>query len=401
MKTKKKIPQEIKDKLDLADNLYLAGDLDSAEEIYEKVVSNYKNARAFLNYGDILEAKGKLEEAKKAYRKAIKIKPNYTDALCNLGNIYYDTDEMDEAEVLYRKVLRIDKKYQYAYNNLGNILRDKTEYHEAAELFETAIKLDKEFSDPYYNLGNVYKDLEDFDKAVSYYRKYLEMEPNDDTAKHLLDSLQGQNTHKAPEGYVSSLFDDYSGHFEKELVQDLGYEVPAKLFKTFKKAFPEKKFQNALDLGCGTGLAGKEFASVCDNIEGIDLAKRMLSEAEKKNIYSKLHNQDIADFLNKTKTKFDLFISTDVFIYIGKLDEIFAAAQKASTDRACFAFSVETSPEEDYSLLKSGRYAHSKKYIKRLAREYGFSLVCKKKTKIRKESEDWIKGKIFILEKKN
>lgn len=401
MTAKKKMSQATKDKLNLADKLYLAGDLDSAEEIYGKVVSQYSNARAFLNYGDILEANGKLDKAAKAYRKAIKIKPNFTDALCNLGNIYYDTGEMDEAETLYRKVIRIDKKYQYAYNNLGNILKDKGEYQEAADLFQTAIDLDPEFCDPHYNLGNVYKDMEDFDKAVSCYRKYLEMDPDDETAKHLLDSLVGQNTHKAPEGYVSSLFDDYSGHFEKELVKDLAYKVPAKLFKTLKKVQPERTFRNGLDLGCGTGLAGKEFAKICDNIEGIDLSRKMLSEAEKKNVYSKLHNKDIAAFLNETKTKYDLFISTDVFIYIGRLDEIFSAAQKASTDNACFAFSVETSPDEDYSLLKSGRYAHSKKYIKRLADQYGFSVVYKKKTKIRKESEDWIKGKIFILEKKN
>jgi predicted TPR repeat methyltransferase len=225
------------------------------------------------------------------------------------------------------------------------------------------------------------------------------MDPGDETAKHLLDSLEGQNTHKAPEAYVSSLFDDYSGHFEKELVKDLAYKVPVKLFKTMKKVRPDRRFKNALDLGCGTGLAGKEFADICDNIEGIDLAKKMLKQAEKKNIYRKLHNQDIAEFLNETNTKYDLFISTDVFIYIGKLDEIFSAAQKASTENACFAFSVETSPDEDYLLLKSGRYAHSKKYIKRLAEKYGFSVVYKKKTKIRKESEDWIKGKIFILEK--
>ena len=45
---------------------------------------------------------------------------------------------------------------------------------------------------------------------------------------------------------------------------------------------------NILDLGCSTGLFGLEIKQVCEHLEGIDLSKKMLDEAKKKNKISKM-----------------------------------------------------------------------------------------------------------------
>ena len=61
-----------------------------------------------------------------------------------------------------------------------------------------------------------------------------------------------------------------------------------------------------------------------------------------------------------------------------------------------FIFSIETHQGEGYSLLKSSRYAHSDSYILEVA-SYGFELVDSQNVKLRKEGNNWINGKIYIL----
>jgi predicted TPR repeat methyltransferase len=52
---------------------------------------------------------------------------------------------------------------------------------------------------------------------------------------------------------------------------------------------------------------------------------------------------------------------------------------------------------DDYSLLKSARYAHSDNYILKTASD-GFKLIESQEVNLRKEKEGWIDGKIFILQ---
>ena len=61
-----------------------------------------------------------------------------------------------------------------------------------------------------------------------------------------------------------------------------------------------------------------------------------------------------------------------------------------------FIFSIETQEDEGYSLLKSSRYAHSDSYILDVASN-GFSLVDSQNVQLRKEGNDWVNGKIYIL----
>ena len=61
-----------------------------------------------------------------------------------------------------------------------------------------------------------------------------------------------------------------------------------------------------------------------------------------------------------------------------------------------FIFSIETQEDEGYSLLKSSRYAHSESYILEVASN-GFELVDSQNVKLRKEGNNWIDGKIYIL----
>ena len=49
----------------------------------------------------------------------------------------------------------------------------------------------------------------------------------------------------------------------------------------------------------------------------------MLDVAKGKNVYVKLIKQDTEVYLSNASLSFDYFVSTDVFVYIGDLFEIF------------------------------------------------------------------------------
>ena len=97
--------------------------------------------------------------------------------------------------------------------------------------------------------------------------------------------------------------------------------------------------------------------------------------------------------------KFDLFVFADVFIYIGDLEKIFSQISLKSDSNAKFCFSVEKCKDVEFKLLKSGRYAHSKKYIDRLSKKYGFQVETYNETDLRIASNVPLIGYIFILKK--
>jgi predicted TPR repeat methyltransferase len=60
---------------------------------------------------------------------------------------------------------------------------------------------------------------------------------------------------------------------------------------------------------------------------------------------------------------------------------------------------VESDEENDFILQPTGRYAHAKDYIARLAAANSFTVMAQEKSGIRKEGDAWIPGEIYILRK--
>ena len=66
------------------------------------------------------------------------------------------------------------------------------------------------------------------------------------------------------------------------------------------------------------------------------------------------------------------------------------------------AFSVENLQETsiDYRLFPTGRYAHSRHYIKSCLEQYGFEVLVEKESDIRKQSGNQVRGLLFVAKKK-
>ena len=124
----------------------------------------------------------------------------------------------------------------------------------------------------------------------------------------------------------------------------------------------------------------------------------MLDKAKQKNVYDKLIKEDIITYLTSTDLNFDYFISTDVFIYIGDLYDIFRLIISRNKIGGKLAFSVENYEGDGFFLEKTGRYSHSKKYIESLCKKFGYKVCHFENQNIRKKKNEYITGSLFLLE---
>ena len=62
---------------------------------------------------------GRLDEAVKAYRRALALNPKWAEGWWSLGTLYYDGDRYAEAEMAFGKVVALDPKQGTARAMLG------------------------------------------------------------------------------------------------------------------------------------------------------------------------------------------------------------------------------------------------------------------------------------------
>ena len=355
---------------------------------------------SFNDQGIELIRKNQFIEAKNSFEKALQFKPNFTEAINSLGQVNHKLGNLDQAVRLYKQVVALDSNYALASENKilsviyffsqGNIQK-------ALEALNMLVEKNPRDALLFNMLGGCFASIGQIEMAINNYQKALEFEPDYAIPKHMINSLTGHTSKEPPKQYVKNLFDDYAHRFNDALVNNLQYSLPFIIKQLILKSNSEKsQYKNVIDLGCGTGLAGKDLRDISTNLIGIDISENMASEAEKLNFYDTLIVGDIVEELNAFHDKFDLLVALDVLIYIGDVQSIFRAVYNSCKQDSLFIFSVETQDEGGYSLLKSSRYAHSEEYI--MDQTAGlFKLVNSENVKLRKEGESWIQGKVYVF----
>jgi predicted TPR repeat methyltransferase len=340
------------------------------------------------------------EDAIAYYEKAIFHNPNFLEAYESLGDSYHKVKNFNKAVRVYKKIVLLDPDFAiksknkiltviYLFSN-GNI-------HEALDML--SLLVDKNQDDPllYNMLGGCFASIGKNDLAIANYQKALKLEPKYAIPRHMLNSLTGHTSKEPPKQYVKNLFDDYAHRFNNALVNNLQYSLPFIIKELILKSNSEKfQYKNVIDLGCGTGLAGKDLREISSNLRGVDISENMISESEKLNIYDTLIVGDIVEKLNASQDKFDLLVALDVLIYIGDVQSTFKAVHNSCEPDSLFVFSIEIQNENGYSLLKSSRYAHSDEYIMDQSKGL-FDLIDSQNIRLRKEGKNWIEGKVYIF----
>jgi len=418
----------------------ILGVIEAGRNNNETAVAHYKDALAIepgyidaiCNLGTALQKLGRYAEAEHNFLKAIKLSPKDPEIIFNLANVLQDARKLEEATRCYEKSIEIRPLYAPAHFQLGNSLRLLGKSNKAIASYRNTIDIDKNLVEAYINLGEVLQSRQLHEIAISWFRDAIELRPNrarahrdlarsllatgnrsdaiesfntcleldpgSGEARHLLSAARHLTPDTAPRDYVSDLFDTYAPSFEKHLKEGLGYQAPALLKQlVVDSGILEGKFEHAVDLGCGTGLAGEEFNGICKTLWGVDISEKMLEQAKEKTVYDQLFSGDITSILPRLNTVFDLFICSDTLVYVGKLEPFFATVAAYSTQGSLLTLSTELNTTKDLELLPTGRYAHSKDYVTRSATSAGFALIDYQEHKLRKEADSWLDGGYYLF----
>lgn len=174
------------------------GDILMARKMYREAIEKYKEGPAdsaiLLNktgiaYHQLLD----LETAKKYYERAIKLNPEYAEAINNLGTIQYAHKSFRRAINEYKKALRLTPDSASILSNLGTAYFARKNYELAFTTYQRALELDPEVFEHrgthgvllqersvddrakyHYYLARMYAKAGMTDRALMYVRKALE-----------------------------------------------------------------------------------------------------------------------------------------------------------------------------------------------------------------------------------
>jgi Tfp pilus assembly protein PilF len=180
-------PQEIINQLF---NLYHKGAIDAVNEQSEILKKQYPTSFIVWNFLGVVHKKaGRLEEATKAFKKAIKLNPNYPDSYNNLGVNLKDQGRLEEAIDAYKKALSIKPDYAEAYLNIGSALKDEGKLEEAIDAYKRALSIKPDYVSANYNMGNTLSIQGNSKEAIDAYKKALSIKPDYAKAHRSLSTL--------------------------------------------------------------------------------------------------------------------------------------------------------------------------------------------------------------------
>ena len=125
------------------------GDILMARKMYREAIDVYRegpldSAVIWNKIGIAHHQMLQVDEARKHYEKAIKLNPNYSEAINNLGTIYYAKKSFRRAITQYQRALKLTPKSASIYSNLGTAQFARKRYKEAFESYQKALSLDPE-----------------------------------------------------------------------------------------------------------------------------------------------------------------------------------------------------------------------------------------------------------------
>ncbi len=233
--------------------------------------------------------------------------------------------------------------------------------------------------------------------ALRLARARLAGQTQDPVQRYLVDAVAGEKLERAPQDYLIAYFDQFAESFDKQLVEVLGYRVPQELMSMI--ATRAESLPRAVDLGCGTGLAGPLLRGGRLRVVGVDLSPRMLAKAAQRHTYDALVEADMMTFLRETQERFDLVLAADALVYLGNLAGFFQAAAQATPPGAILAFNVETTTRAPYLVLPSGKFAHDLSALPRMAAPW-FELVTHRRAILRSEANGKVEGALVLMQRR-
>jgi predicted TPR repeat methyltransferase len=404
--TLERAPGTVSSLIALADLLIDSGEFQAAAAKYREAISRTPSpAPLYGRLGIALKESGDPAGALEAFRMAVAAESQSPEPHYLLAQALLELGRPSEAIGIVREAIRLRPDMAVAHVLHGAAVAALGDLEGAVAKVRAGPDADKSTGECLTLLADNLKALGQPRQALECLQRRLEKEPEHVTTRHTVAALSGLNPEHAPPGYVSELFDRYAQGFNGSLLRGLGYSVPREVAQGLREVHSLSPPWDILDLGCGTGLVGRELAAHARSLVGVDLSRKMIDCCKPLGIYTRLICGDLLETLERAPPdSLDVITAADVFIYVGKLDAVIAAARRVLRPGGLLGFSAEALEEtpgasgvsSGYWLHTRERYAHRADYLDELARRNGFVSKLSRKIQIRFEQRQSVMGWLMV-----
>ena len=158
------------------------GRLPEAEEFYRRALAIKPLPHVHYNLGTLYYQQSRVDEAAAAFGEAVRLKPNYVDALLRLGQMQHIKSDFPAAEKAFRQALRIQPNYLLARQFLGGVLADQGKGEEAERILRQALAMGprdpRQIAALQHNLAVALKQQRRLPEALELFTKAQSGDPN-------------------------------------------------------------------------------------------------------------------------------------------------------------------------------------------------------------------------------
>ena len=198
---------------------HFIGSMHSQLNAYEDALIAYRKAiklnpdyaPSHFNLAVALQALTRTNDAINSYQRAIELKRDYAQAHLNLAVLLEEKGERHRSIESYKKAIAIKPDYAQEFNNIGVELQKKGMYVEAIECYEKATRLKPKFALAHYNMGDILMQINRNDDALYSYKKAIMLQPNyADRSSNLsiaFRNIKFSNPDREMQFFIKSLLD--------------------------------------------------------------------------------------------------------------------------------------------------------------------------------------------------
>jgi len=355
--------------------------------------------------GVVRAQQGDLAEATTLLQRSVELAPDNAGAHHNLGNVLGMQLRREDAVQALNRSLELDPANPSALITRAHMYQQLQRPLDALSSLDAALVLEPGSRQALIARADTMRPLADMgfvtrEVAVAAYHAALEAGADPDNVHYCLAAMgEGTPPASAPPKFVTDLFDTYADSFDEHLLEALQYRTPMQIGQALQHVAQGGDAQ-VLDLGCGTGLCAPLLRPLARHLKGLDLSPRMLDKARERGLYDELVCADLLAYLvGLPAANLDLVVAADVFVYVGDLNEVFAATARALRAGGRFVFSIETlaEPAAGYALRATRRYAHARSHVQTQATAHGLHQEYLQEGVLRMDAGSEVAGAVLVL----